>query len=282
MKNITKYINDSKISKIISESINKVLNEGIDFDPNTKTVSYNPSHEDNVDTSIENNPSMDGNIVSNIEVWSIFKRKKGLRGDGNPLIYALKGEGGWTFKSDDDRNAIEKQFELIAEKFTKTHPIGVTILIPSGNQLNRHIAEVIMSKSKDSHLIEGAISKLTVEEVDEIVLKKDSKFRSFYGDDFDEAYNRLESFFDDMDNERGGMFSRHFVKDREMRNVLTDTFKVSTSRYARKSKYIIDKDILIIDDTIGGGQTIKSACQVMMESYAPKSITVLTLLSKLY
>ena len=282
MKNITKYINDSKISKIISESINKVLNEGIDFDPNTKTVSYNPSHEDNVDTSIENNPSLDGNIVSNVEVWSIFKRKKGLRGDGNPLIYALKGEGGWTFKSDDDRNAIEKQFELIAEKFAKTHPIGVTILIPSGNQLNRHIAEVIMSKSKDSHLIEGAISKLTVEEVDEIVLKKDSKFRSFYGDDFDEAYNRLESFFDDMDNERGGMFSRHFVKDREMRNVLTDTFKVSTSRYARKSKYLIDKDILIIDDTIGGGQTIKSACQVMMESYAPKSITVLTLLSKLY
>lgn len=63
------------------------------------------------------------------------------------------------------------------------------------------------------------------------------------------------------------MFSRHFVKDREMRNVLTDTFKVSASRYARKSKYITDKDILIIDDTIGNGQTIKSACQVMMESY---------------
>ena len=49
-----------------------------------------------------------------------------------------------------------------------------------------------------------------------------------------------------------------------------------------KSKYITDKDILIIDDTIGGGQTIKSACQVMMESYAPKSITVLTLLSRLH
>jgi hypoxanthine-guanine phosphoribosyltransferase len=85
-----------------------------------------------------------------------------------------------------------------------------------------------------------------------------------------------------MDSERGGMFSRHFVKDREMRNVLTDTFKISTSRYARKSKYITDKDILIIDDTIGSGQSIKNACQVMMESYAPKSVTVLTLLSKLH
>jgi hypothetical protein len=116
-----------------------------------------------------------------------------------------------------------------------------------------------MSKSKDSHLIEGAISKLTVEEVDEIVLKKDSKFRSYYGDDFDEAYNRLESFFDDTDSERGGMFSRHFVKDREMRNVLTGTFKVSTSRYARKSKYITDKDIIIIRIEINSIQTIENS-----------------------
>ena len=165
-ENITKYINDSKISKIMSESINKVLNEGIDFDPNTKTVSYNPSHEDNVDTSIENNPSMDGNIVSNVEVWSIFKRKKGLRGDGNPLIYALKGEGGWTFKTDDDRNAIEQQFKTIASKFAKMYPIGVTILMPSGNELNNHIAEIVLSQSKNAELIEGVICKITTQEVD--------------------------------------------------------------------------------------------------------------------
>lgn len=259
------------------------VNEGIDFDKKSMTVWFTPTEERYVDTSIENNPTLDKEIMTDVEVWSIFKRAKdGNKDDGNPLIYALKGENGWEFREESDHEAIEKQFELIAEKFAKMYPVGVTVLIPSGNKLNRHIAEVIMSKSKDSHLIEGAISKLTIEEVDEIVLKKDSKFRSFYGDDFDEAYSRLESFFDDMDNERGGMFSRHFVKDREMRNVLTDTFKVSTSRYARKSKYITDKNILVIDDTISSGQTIKNACQVMMESYAPKSITVLTLLSKLH
>lgn len=265
------------------KNFNEFINEGIDFDKNSMTVWFTPTEEKYVDTSLENNPTIDKEIMTDVEVWSIFRRAKdGNKDDGNPLIYALKGERGWEFPEESDREAIEKQFELIADKFAKIHPVGVTILIPSGNNLNRHIAEVIMSKSKDSHLIEGAISKLTVEEVDEIVLKKDSKFRSYYGDDFDEAYNRLESFFEDMDSERGGMFSRHFVKDREMRNVLTDTFKVSASRFARKSKYITDKDILIIDDTIGNGQTIKSACQVMMESFAPKSITALTLLSKLH
>ena len=182
MKNIKKF--------------DEFINEGIDFDKKTMKVWFTPTEEKYVDTSLENNPTIDKEIMTDVEVWSIFRRAKdGKKDDGNPLIYALKGEKGWEFREESDREAIEKQFELIAEKFAKTHPIGVTILIPSGNQLNRHIAEVIMSKSKDSHLIEGAISKLTVEEVDEIVLKKDSKFRSFYGDDFDEAYNRLESFF---------------------------------------------------------------------------------------
>ena len=52
------------------------IDEGIDFDLNTKTVSYNPSHEDNVDTSIENNSTSDENLVPNIKVYSIFKRSK--------------------------------------------------------------------------------------------------------------------------------------------------------------------------------------------------------------
>ena len=41
-----------------------------------------------------------------------------------------------------------------------------------------------------------------------------------------------------------------------------------------------DSDILIINDTISGGQSVKWACQIMLESYAPKSITVLALLPK--
>lgn len=286
MKNMARYIKDSKINKIISESIkktiNRVLNEGIDFDPTTKTVSYNPSHEDNVDTSIENNPTMDGNIVSNVQVWSIFKRKRGVRGDGNPLIYALKGEGGWTFKSDDDRNAIEQQFEAIASKFASMYPIGVTILKPSGNELNNHIAEIVMSKSKDAELMEGVICKITTEEVDKIVLDFNSKFREHYKDNYNEAYYELCRYLDEMDKQRKGYFSRHLVTNKQMRDVLDFTLKLSNDRFAEFANKINGQDILIIDDTISRGQSIKEACQIMMESYAPKSITVLTLLSKLY
>ena len=285
MKSLKKYMNNSRMDKIVNEavaqSIDSVINEGIDFDPHTKTVSYNPSHEENVDTSIEHNPTMDGDIVPNVQVWSIFKRKRGLRGDGNPLVYALKGEGGWTFRDESDRNAIEKQFDAIATKFATIYPVGVTILMPSGSELNMHIADVVMSKSRNAELIKGVICKLTTEEVDDIVLDFNSKFREFYKDEFNSKYYELGRYLDLMDKERNGYFSRHLIKNNQMRDVLDSTLKLSNDRFAEFANKINGQDILIIDDTISRGQSIKEACQIMLESYAPKSITVLTLLSKL-
>jgi hypothetical protein len=269
------------VNEAIAQAIDSVINEGIDFDPQTKTVSYNPSHEENVDTSIEHNPTKDGDIVPNIHVCSIFKRKRVLRGDGNPLVYALKGEGGWTFRDESDRTAIEQQFDAIATKFATMYPIGVTILMPSGNELNTHIADVVMSKSKNAELIEGVICKLTTEEVDEIVLDFNSKFREFYKDEFNSKYYELGRYLDLMDKERNGYFSRHLIKNNQMRDVLDSTLKLSNDRFAEFANKINGQDILIIDDTTSRGQSIKEACHIMMESYAPKSITVLTLLSKL-
>ena len=271
-----------KVLSLIERIEHKQLFEGIDFDNETLSVSYNPSHEENVDTSIENNPSKDDTIVPDVSVWSIFKRKKGLRGDGNPLIYALKGENGWHFRSEEDKNAIERQFDIIAEKFSTIHPIGVTIIMPSGSELNEHIAGIVMSKSKNAEVINGVICKLTTEEVDRIVLEDmNSTFRKHYGEKFNAAYQTLCGYLDEMDEKRNGAFSRHLVLDKEMRNVLDVTLKLSTDRFAEFANKINGQDILIVDDTISRGQTIKEACNIMMESYAPKSITVLTLLSKL-
>ena len=285
MKKLSEYTTDKNFNQIMNENVEKEMdipfNEGIDFDPDTKTVAYNSSHENYIDISIENNPSIGGEIVPGVQVWSIFKRKKGeTREDGNPLVCALNGEG-WTFRSEEDRLAIEKRINDIATKFAQIYPIGVTIIIPSGNELNYHIAEMVMSKSKNAELLEGAICKLTTEEVNDIVLAKKSFFRQIYKDNFNAAYKQLCVYFEEMDEKRDGTFSRHFIKDSKMRNVLLNTLKVSSDRYAKDSKIINGQDILIIDDTISRGQSIKEACQIMLESYAPKSITILTLSSGL-
>lgn len=276
-KNLKKFINET-----VRREISRVLDECIDFDPKTKTVAYNPSHENYVDTSIENNHTVDGEIIPGVQVWSIFKRKKGeSREDGNPLVYALKGEG-WAFRSEADREAIERQFDTIATKFANIYQIGITVLIPSGNELNKHIADIVLSKSEGSELIDGVICKLTTEEVNDIVLNFNSKFREYYADNFNDTYYRLGRYLDTMDKERKGTFSRHLIKDPEMRDVLDFTLKVSEDRYAEFANKINGQHILIIDDTISRGQSIKEACRIMKESYAPKSITVLTLLSKLH
>ena len=203
-------LTESKLCELIKEGVtealklNEHIDEGIDFDPKTKQVSYNPSHETNVDTSIENNPEKDNSIVPNVNVWSIFKRKRGNVGEGNPLIYALKGEG-WKFRSDEDRKAIEKQFHIIADKFASLYPIGVTILIPSGSYLNDYIAKDIMSKSENAELLEGFIWKMTTEEVADIILYDDDcVFRQIYKDNFNAAFIQLGEYLERMNKKRGG------------------------------------------------------------------------------
>lgn len=285
VKKITEYTKDKNLNKIMDKIVEKEMdipfNKGVDFDTETKTVAYNSSHENYVDISIENNPTMDGEIVPGVQVWSMFKRKKDeTQEDGNPLVYALKGEG-WTFRSEEDREAIEKQFDLIASKFVSMYQKGITVLIPSGNEFNKHIADVVLSKSENGKLIEGVVCKLTTEEVNDIVLDFNSKFREHYKDNFNSAYYRLDRFLDQMDKQLKGTFSRHLIKDPEMRDVLDFTLKVSEYMYAEFANKINGQNILIIDDTIGSGQSIKEACRIMMESYAPKSITVLTLSSEL-
>ena len=285
MKQLSEYTKDKNLNQIMDEIVekemDKTFNEGIDFDPETKTVAYNSSHENYVDISIENNPTIDGEIVPGVQVWSMFKRKKGeTQEDGNPLVCALNGEG-WTFRSEEDREAIEKQLDLIASKFVSMYQKGITVLIPIGNEFNKHIADVVLSKSENGELIEGVICKLTTEEVNDIVLDFNSKFREHYKDNFNSAYYRLDRFLDQMDKQLKGTFSRHLIKDPEMKDVLDFTLKASDDIYAEFANKINGQNILIIDDTIGGGQSIKEACRIMMESYSPKSITVLTFSSKL-
>lgn len=271
-----------RIQDLISETVHRILNEGIEFDVKTKTVSYNPDDENNVDTSLRNNPTLDDEIIPYVPVWSIFKRKIGEQGDGNPLVYAMKGERGWHFKTNKDERLIDLQINKIASKFATMYPIGVTIVIPSGNYLNQKIANVVMSKSQNTILVKGAIRKMTTVEVNDIVMDFNSKFRQYYGDDFNDSYYRLCEYLKQMDEKRDGMFTRHFIRDNKMRNILDFTLKATEDPYARFAKQITGQEVLVIDDTISRGQTIKEACKIIQDTYAPKSITVLTLLSKLY
>ena len=128
------------LKRLIRETLIKEysnLIEGIDIDDVEQTVSFNNSHEENVDTSILINPTYTN--INGVDVISIFKRKRATEFsfDGNPLVYALKGLKGWKFKNaQSDITSLLKQFIRIAEKIQPNYDTIITI--PSKNDLNTH------------------------------------------------------------------------------------------------------------------------------------------------
>ena len=276
-------MNEQEAIKFLTENGYNVtkLNEGIDIDYENKIVKYNPAHQKNVDTSIECNPTIDDELIPGINVWSIFKRKRSERMDGNPLVYALKGENGWNFSAEEDKAKIMEQFNKIVKKYVDTHSFDVTLVLPSTNELNMIIAKAVIDKIENVDIINDVVCKLTTGDVEDLVMDSNSKFRKYYKGEFNDAFKRLGIYLDKMDVECKGTFKRHYIKDTEMRDVLDFTFKKSEDKIAEYANKINDKDVLIIDDTISRGQSIKDMVKIIKNTYTPKSITVLTLFSKL-
>lgn len=77
-------------------------------------------------------------------------------------------------------------------------------------------------------------------------------------------------------------FQFHKVDNIEMRKVIEHTIKLSDELHGKYIEAINDRNILIVDDSMTLGQTIKEACSIIANAYTPKSITVLTLFSPLY
>lgn len=275
IKVTTKVLRD-----IISEGIKKALSEGIDVDEYTYTVSYNPYHENNVETSEITNPIMVKKYADNVEVWSIFKRKVGDSDDGNPLIYAMKGEGGWRFATNKDKNAIYAQIEKIANKFFDKYSSDVTIVIPSQGVLNRLIYDIAKKRNSTSLFVDDILLKLTVTEVMDMIKNPNSLFRQIYPDRFSfiNAINELKRYTSKM----GTYFRSHFVANMEMRNAIEYTIRVEEENVSKYMDAINGKNILLLDDNVGFGSTIKQTCKLLREIYSPNSITMLTLFSEKY
>lgn len=272
-----------KLSEMMIDNV--FVTEGIDIDYDNNIVSYNPTHENDVDTSLVNNPTFNNDFGEDVKIYSIFKRKSNTEEDGNPLFYAIKNENNWKFRTNRDKNAIFSQIEKITDKFAKMYELGVTVLIPSGGNVNCMLADLLKSKSRKTMVIDDAILKISTGDLWYIITNDvDCPFRQYYRkkNKTEDAYKKLRLYTNKMDKEREGDFTRHYVLDSKMRDLLDTTFKLSKEAIVKYAKDINDKDILIVDDSISRGQSVKEAINIIKSSYSPKSITVLTLFSKKY
>jgi len=86
-----------------------------------------------------------------------------------------------------------------------------------------------------------------------------------------------------MEKLRNGYFTYHMVSDANVRNMISSSLSVNANEdYAGMFSPINDKHVLMLDDMMSRGATIKDAIRNLCCSYHPKSITVLTLLSQKY
>jgi len=235
------------------------LEEGIDYDVFNRTVSYNPSHEEGADTSDKNDPTYTDEFGKDVRVYSVFKRKHDNYRDAKPLIYALKGENDWHFKTNRDKNAIYSQAEKILKKLSAMYPAGVTIMCPSGGTINKAFASLIQSTNKKATIITDLLIKLTAEQVIDACIAPNSYFRKIYNTKakFNAAYEVLNKAKEEMGRERNGYLTFHFIHDNDLRNAITRTVELNEDTKAKYVAQINDKDVLIIDDAISHSNTIK-------------------------
>ena len=273
-----------ELRKIIREILLKEYNfpfifEGIDIDNQNKTVSFNPSHENNVNTSIKFNPVY-GNL-NGIETISIFQRKDNdNKTDGNPLVYALKGIKGWKFLNPkEDIIALLKQFIRIAEKIKLEYDTIITI--PSTNPLNIHFLHRLNKIIKAEVKIKDYLTKLSADDVWEDYI--DFKQMSLdYGDKYKVVEKDMLKYFKDMEYKNNNIFSFKYISNIKLRKYIKKTmFTEYVDSEIKFAPFINGKNVLILDDTISTGASISEMCNNILETYVPNSITVITLFSKI-
>lgn len=277
------YLTETRLKRIIKKSIKKILGEGIQIKhtPDKNYVTF-----DNSNNGIQDGPVVDTFKLPNsdtlITIYSMFKRVGNSRGDGNPALYALKKENEWDFTNPTD---FWVRFDELLRSFFNDHPVEVIVMLPSNNKLNGEIATHILQISPNTLILNNVIGKLTTMEVYKMASEKNSYFKKYWmnrGEDLNVVFNRLDYYFDIMDEKHNGYFSYHDIDDMMMRESLINTMKTLPESYSIYKNEINNKNVLLLDDSITLGQSVNSAVNALESCYIPKSISLLTMFSKLY
>lgn len=107
-----------------------------------KVVSYDGSHQKLINSDPELNPTI--SIIRNLTVHSAFQRVKArsLSGDGNPLMYALKGINGYSISRKDVVKFVP-DFEGVILKLQVEFAGATFVPMPSASP----IAEILARRS---------------------------------------------------------------------------------------------------------------------------------------
>ena len=276
MKSLQQILKESYNNSNANEFDNYIV-EGLNININDKTVSLTDTHNKGIDFSLINNPVYDTHKEFN--VISIFKRTQladtnNVQRDGNPFIYALKNKNGWKFKiTDEEIHKYIRRFLEICKKIKSKY--DTIIITPSSSNINEKFMKVISKQVDADKVINEYFVKLSKEEIIDDDLIDKEQLRKDYGNSYERVLAEINRSFRRM---KGKSFE---AKKKIKKEYLKYIKYISTNNDENLRQYIDNKDILLLDDTISSGETISQCIDGILSNFIPKSITIITLLSKL-
>lgn len=250
--------------------------EGININPDAKTVSLTDDHDKGVDFSLVNNPVYDK--YKNYDVISIFKRSKLVDNtntprDGNPFIHALKGKKGWKFDiTNQEIFRYIRRFLEICKKINNTY--DTIVITPSSTNLNERFMEVISKQVKAENVIREFLVKIKKEEIIDDDLIDKEQITKDYPDNYNEVISKISRSFRRME---GADFEAKSMDKEYLKYIKY----IGVNNDVDIRPMMDDKDILLLDDTISSGSTVSQCIEGITSNFTPKSITIVTLLSQL-
>lgn len=275
MKTFQQIIRESYNNSNINEFDNYII-EGLNINPISKTVSLTDSHNKGIDFSLVNNPVYDK--YKQYDVISVFKRTElydidNRQRDGNPFIYALKNKNGWKFNiTNEEIYKYIKRFLEICHKIKSTY--DTIIITPSISNINERFMKVISKQVKSKNIINEFFTKTTIEEIVDDDLIDKYQIQKDYPKDFNKVIFEIHRSFRRM---KGKFFEAKYVDKKYLKYIKY----ISLNNDENLRQYIDNKNILLLDDTISSGETISQYIDGILSNFMPKSITIITLLSKL-
>lgn len=274
MKSLQEMLKES-FKKSYTNDFDNYIVEGLNIDVYNKTVSLTDNHNLGIDFSLVNNPVYDKH--NGYDVISIFKRTSltdinNTQRDGNPFIYALKKKNGWKFNiTSEEINKYIRRFLTVCKKINNKY--DTIIITPSASELNEKFMKAISRQVDANNIINEYFVKLSKEEIIDDDLIDIERIRNDYGNSFNKVMSEIHRSFRRM---KGETFEAKYVKKEYLKYIKY----IETNGDDDIRKYIDDKDILLLDDTISSGETVSQCINGILSNFIPKSITIITLLSK--
>lgn len=274
MKSLQELLKESFEKSCTNDSDNYIV-EGLNIDVDNKTVSLTDNHDFGVDFSLFSNLIYDKH--NGYDVISIFKRTSlidinNTQRDGNPFIYAIKNKNGWKFNiTTSEITKYIRRFLNVCKKINNKY--DTIIITPSASDINEKFMNVISKQVNADKIINEYFVKLTKEEIIDDDLIDIERIRNDYGKSFNKVMYEIHRSFRRM---KGETFEAKYVKKEYLKYIKY----IETNGDDDIRKYIDDKDILLLDDTISSGETVSQCINGILSNFIPKSITIITLLSK--